>query len=189
MGKILKIHLWPELVLKRVADEINIFDDSYTDFLSKMSNLMRVAGGIGLAAPQVGISSRFFIMLVNNYEKPNDSLDQIGSKIEFFGNPTVDNLSSEKIIFDEGCLSLPNNSVLVERYKSLTVKYFNEKGQKKSRKLCGIEAICFQHENDHLNGITILDKLSLPEEEIDKIKQELRDKKKHLSSTMEDIYT
>jgi peptide deformylase len=104
--------------------------------------------GVGLAAPQVGMPYKFFVM-----DDGENKKTVINPKINFF--------SEEKIIFEEGCLSIPEIFAELERPKTIKVEYYNENGEKIEEELTDYTARIFQHENDHLNGILFTDKLSV----------------------------
>ena len=106
---------------------------------------MKESGGIGLAAPQVGIDKRLFIMKVEDEEF-------------VCINPAIIKSSKETDFLAEGCLSYPGKRVLVERPKVVTVRYQTPSGISKTKKLRGMKARCFQHELDHLNGVVFIDR-------------------------------
>ena len=106
---------------------------------------MKESGGIGLAAPQVGINKRLFIMNVEGEEF-------------VCINPTVTKASKETNFLAEGCLSFPGKRVMVERPSVVTVRYQTSSGISKTKKLRGMKARCFQHELDHLNGVVMTDR-------------------------------
>ena len=110
--------------------------------LDEMVVVMRQEKGIGLAAPQVGISQRICVI----------EIDGVVSK---YVNPEITSRSQEKIFFEEGCLSLPGQFFPIERHEEITVKYWNEKGLPKRIRTGGLLAIVLQHEIDHLDGILI----------------------------------
>lgn len=97
--------------------------------------------GIGLAAPQVGVSKRLFVMWIN------------GNVYHCF-NPEVLSVSDKTSEFQEGCLSFPDEEYTLERPEKITVSYEDFRGNRQEREFSGIEARCFLHELDHLNGIT-----------------------------------
>ena len=111
----------------------------------QMFVLMKQKNGIGLAAPQVGINKRFFIMLVDGEEF-------------VCINPTVLKYGKDKETVIEGCLSYPGQKVAVERSTRIKVRFLTPKGLSRQMNLRGLQARCFQHELDHLNGITIPDR-------------------------------
>ncbi|MDQ5902250.1 MAG: peptide deformylase [Patescibacteria group bacterium] len=130
-------------VLNRKALPIALpFSDTLCSLLDEMVEKMRKEKGIGLAAPQVGISQRMCVI----------ELDGVVSK---YINPEITSRSQEKIFFEEGCLSLPGEFFPIERHEEITLKYWNEKGLPKRIRARGLLAIVLQHEIDHLDGILI----------------------------------
>ena len=117
-----------------------------------LQEAMVAHNGIGLAAPQIGIEERAFAIILD------------GQPVTCF-NPEVEHFSKEKTIMTEGCLSFPNDAVNVNRPSAVRVAYENEAGDIVRVCLFGLESKCFQHELDHLDGITMLDRgtrVSLP---------------------------
>jgi peptide deformylase len=110
-----------------------------------MLALMRKERGIGLAALQVGIKRRLFVMEVN-------------SKVRCCFNPEIIDLSEHADFFAEGCLSFPGDSCNIRRPDEISVRYQDHDGAWIYDKLHGLEARCFQHELDHLDGITMWDR-------------------------------
>jgi peptide deformylase len=136
--------------LTMIADEVH-HDDIKTPkmqkFIEDMFKTMKNAGGVGLAAPQVNVSKRLFVM------KPS-----FFTKAQAVINPTIDyNSAAGTKNSSEGCLSIPGKTFKVKRYKDINVTYFNRHGEYQAENLTGFKAIVFQHEYDHLNGILISD--------------------------------
>ena len=130
---------------------------SAPDFARSLANLrlaqrmiqtMIRENGIGLAANQVGENIRLFVMYVDG---------------EFFHcfDPTIESYSDTVISSKEGCLSFPGEQCQVPRYETVVVKFANANGHYQTRELRGLAARCFQHELDHLNGITMHDRASV----------------------------
>ena len=132
------LHTKNENVKDPMASEIQ-------SLLPKMLTAMRKADGIGLAAPQIGKNIRVCVV-------------EIEGDIRFFINPKITSASREKILFEEGCLSLPGELFSIERAEIITVRYLDETGTEKKLKARGLLAICLQHELDHLDGILICDR-------------------------------
>jgi len=133
------------------ADAIQGYDDK-EKFESDMVKLMLDERGMGLAANQIGITKRFFAI-------GHDSFDTF-QKHAIIWNPQVINSSEEKVIDIEGCLSFKNVFVKVERPKVIEVQYETTQGKTRFAKLDGMESKCFQHELDHLDGITFNKRVS-----------------------------
>jgi peptide deformylase len=118
----------------------------FKETVTAMFTLMHAHDGIGLAAPQVGIMKRLFIMW------------NAGSSTMYVCvNPKVIKVGKETKVKDEGCLSYPGQSVLVERPTEVRVQYQNARGTTVTKKLRGTMARCFMHELDHLNGVVMAD--------------------------------
>jgi peptide deformylase len=115
------------------------------DLINRMQVLMHANGGIGLAANQCGERVRVFIMLING---------------EFWAcfNPEIIEVSADLAKFDEGCLSFPGETCIIKRPDNILVKYFDITGIEIIERLEGLASRCFQHELDHLNGITMHDR-------------------------------
>lgn len=113
--------------------------------VTEMFITMKEHNGIGLAAPQVGVNKRLFIMSVEGEEF-------------ICINPSITKAYKETDLVAEGCLSYPGKRVSVERPTSIRVRYQNITGITKTVKLSGMKARCFQHELDHINGVTFLDR-------------------------------
>ena len=129
--------------------------DGYSDierFESDMLMLMKIQNGIGLAANQIGITKRFFAI-------GSDSFDTF-SKPVIIWNPSIIKQSKEKVVDIEGCLSFKGIWLQVERPKTCEVKYETTQGETKTARLDGMESKCFQHELDHLEGITFNKRVS-----------------------------
>jgi peptide deformylase len=138
-------------ILRKVAELWDFEKDGDPNELVKaMSKLMVLHNGIGLAAPQCGISKRIFVM---------GNSDHLVACI----NPEI--ISGTETIRDqEGCLSFPDLWMYVERYKDIKVEYYNVSGEKVEQELSGLMARVFQHELQHLDGIcfdTVVGKLTL----------------------------
>ena len=133
-------------------------DDSiegYNDiekFESDMIKLMLDERGMGLAANQIGVTKRFFAI-------GHDSFDTFEKPVIIW-NPQIIMQSKEKVIDVEGCLSFKDIFVKVERPETIEVQYETTKGQTKYARLEGMESKCFQHEHDHLEGITFNQRVS-----------------------------
>ena len=138
-------------VLREVADYWDWeTDGDPSELVKAMSKLMVLHGGIGLAAPQCGIAKRIFVM---------GNSDHLVACI----NPEIIS-GSERVREQEGCLSFPDLWMYVERYKDISVEYYNVAGEKVEQELTGLMARVFQHELQHLDGIcfdTEVSKLAL----------------------------
>lgn len=145
----LHILVYPDEALRRETEPVTRFDEALRAIVNRMFLLMDEAEGIGLAAPQVGISKRFFIM---GEHEGQPSAVFINPRIEYPDLP----LESD----EEGCLSLPDIRVNVRRPPTVHVEAFDVHGQPFSLEVEGLTARVIQHEFDHLNGVLIIDKMS-----------------------------
>jgi len=142
-----------EVLRKRAREVVNV-NDKLCVLLDDMAETMRYEGrGIGLAAPQVGILKRVFVVDVG---------DENGL-IEFI-NPEIIEAEGE-VIGEEGCLSVPGRSGCVVRPERITVRAMDRHGERFELKAEGILAVCICHENDHLDGVLFIDKIVEQEEE------------------------
>ena len=153
MAKILKVYTYPHPVLKKRAEKVEKVDDELRCLLDDMLETMYSAVGVGLAAPQVGISKR---ILVIDYERDEEHR---GNPM-YFINPEIIWKSDEKVIGEEGCLSVPGQRAEVERYAQIRVRYLDYYGKEQEVLADDFLAIVLQHEMDHLDGILYIDRIS-----------------------------
>jgi peptide deformylase len=139
-------------VLKSRATPVDRFDDSLRQQVSRMAGIMNDALGVGLAAPQLGISQRLLVYRVG----PDAPLIALA-------NPEIEWASDEHEGSDEGCLSIPGVMVDVERPLHVRVRAQDEQGEPRSVEASGLEARVIQHELDHLDGVLILDRTTRDE--------------------------
>lgn len=142
----------PHASLKETCRDVGPeeFGPELEQHISNMAQTMYAYEGIGLAGPQVGDMRRIIVAdLGPNYKE--DFVAMI--------NPKVINRSDETISFKEGCLSFPTLEVEIERPQEVTVQYLTEKGEKRNVTLSEFQGVEIQHEIDHLNGKTLLDKV------------------------------
>tara|TARA_B100001971_G_scaffold213155_1_gene245660 strand:- start:261683 stop:262273 length:591 start_codon:yes stop_codon:yes gene_type:complete len=164
-GKELEIVTYPDPVLTTVAEEVKPeeFNDELKELCKNMLYTMYNAPGIGLAAPQIGLSKRIFVVDVD-YDREETSegsgeytLSNFNPKV--FINPKF-KLKEGDITYQEGCLSLPGVYEDVKRYEHIVVEYQNTNGEVQEIEANELLSICIQHENDHLDGIVFIDRLS-----------------------------
>ncbi|MEA2220592.1 MAG: peptide deformylase [Solirubrobacteraceae bacterium] len=134
-------------ILRTKARPVDRFDDRLREEVRRMQTLMHDALGIGLAAPQVGISHRLLVYRV-----------EPASPIVALVNPEIEWSSRDEEIAEEGCLSLPLVHVDVERPIAVLVRARDEHGDELTVEATGLEARVIQHEIDHLDGVLILDR-------------------------------
>lgn len=143
----MKIVLYGNPRLREKSVEVEKIDDELRETLNEMVKLMRKANGVGLAANQVDIAKRFFVL----------EIDGVVKKVI---NPEIIEFGEEIVEFEEGCLSIPAVYKKVNRPEMIKVKYKNENGEEISEELHEMWARAFQHEFDHIEGILFIDKLS-----------------------------
>ncbi|NQZ22939.1 MAG: peptide deformylase [Colwellia sp.] len=144
-------------VLRKIAAEVeNILAEECQQLISEMMSTVSQAGGVGIAAPQINHSVRIFIMCSKPNERYPDAPFMPPTAII---NPEILHYSSDKIKGWEGCLSVPSMRGLVPRHSQIKVRYFDQQGQEQLKEFTGFIARIFQHELDHLNGLTFIDQL------------------------------
>jgi len=137
-----------------------------SELLKTMRGIMIEARGIGLSANQLGLDLKFFIAQISDKplkrDENNKSIMPSLDEMEFYAifNPEIVKFSKEKILTEEGCLSVPGVYGLVERSAKITIVGRDENDKKIKIKASGILARVFQHEFDHLNGVLFIDKAS-----------------------------
>ncbi len=149
---IYKIYTYPEKILRRKAKEIKNIDGELQAFIDNMYETMHFASGVGLAATQVGKENALFVADV----PAEDDKRQILAVI----NPVIVESEGESAI-EEGCLSVPNFRINVNRAARIVIKGYDRNGKDLLLEATGLLATVIQHEMDHLKGITLLDHASL----------------------------
>jgi peptide deformylase len=142
-----QIRQYPDPVLRLEAQEVQEFDGDLAQLVERMMRLMRDARGVGLAANQVGVLRRVFVIQADEEEAPRALV-----------NPVVVERSEESDVDDEGCLSLQGVAVPVERAVRVRLEGRDPDGNPASLELEGLPARVAQHELDHLDGVLILDR-------------------------------
>lgn len=152
-----KIVTLPEPVLRRKAHTVTKVDKNLQTVIDDMIETMREAPGVGLAAPQIGLSER--IIVVEYFEREEDEeKEDAPKKVWVVLNPEIVKSSEERVMGVEGCLSIPGLVGEVERHAAIQVKGLNRHGKPTKIKAEGWLARIFQHEIDHLNGIVFPDR-------------------------------
>ena len=144
-----KITYYPAPVLRGPAKPVEKIDDSIRRLVERMTDIMIEHRGIGLAAPQAGLPLRLFII----------SLDMSRETVRAYINPTV-TPSGDAEEQEEGCLSVPGVWTKVRRYKKATVTATDLDGHPFTEEADGLYARCLQHEYDHIEGTTIVNRMS-----------------------------
>ena len=166
---ILPIIIAPDPRLKMVCAEVNDITPEIVGVMDDMLDTMYAAPGIGLAAPQVGVTKRIIVADVCKEENKREPRRLI--------NPEIEWKSEDLFAYEEGCLSLPEQYSDVARPKEVGIRYLDEKGKKRELEADGLLAVCLQHEMDHLDGILFIDRMekavfSLIKDEIRSIKKQ-----------------
>jgi peptide deformylase len=149
-----KVLVYGSPTLRKHAEKI---DEIQPELVKNLFDTLAVEGGIGLAAPQIGVLQRVFIISTEPLADDDPSVESF-KRVVF--NPVIIEVSEETSLYNEGCLSIPELYEMVERPKSIRVKYLDEEMNEVTRKIDGIEARIFQHEYDHLEGILFVDRIS-----------------------------
>ena len=147
-------------ILRLIAKELTreeILSSEIQELIPKMWSMMREAGGIGLAAPQIGISIQLAVIKLENDSERYDNLEDSEEFIIF--NPKLEVLDEKKQGFWEGCLSVPGLRGYVERPRKLKIKYLDEHAIERQVIVEDFLATVFQHELDHLFGYLYVDRL------------------------------
>ncbi len=148
---ILQIATLPDPILRRKAHKVTAFDQDLKKLIVDMIDTMREAPGVGLAAPQVSVSSRIVVVEYGEEEEGQEK------KLYVVINPELTFPTPEKVVAVEGCLSVPGLVGEVERYQDVVVRGLNRQGKPIKIKASGWLARIFQHEVDHLDGIVYTD--------------------------------
>ncbi len=143
----------PEAILRHKAHKVTSFGPDLQKLAEDMIETMRQAPGVGLAAPQVGESTRLIVV-----EYGDEEDEEIPPKLYVMANPEITRSSQETVLGTEGCLSIPGIQGEVERKEAVTVKGLNRQGRPMTVKAKGWMARIFQHEIDHLDGILFVDR-------------------------------
>lgn len=148
---LLEIKKYPDPVLKRRAEAVTVVDDELQTLIDDMIDTMYDAPGVGLAAPQVGVSKQLAVIDISSKEAEVPLIVLI--------NPVV--IEAEGAVeFEEGCLSLPEYTTKVKRSERVVVRAIDREGKKIEIDTEGLLAIALQHEIDHLDGILLIDRIS-----------------------------
>jgi len=142
----------PNEMLKKISEPIEKVGVNEKKLINDLFETMYNSNGIGLAAVQVGILKRILVIDVSTKDEKKNPLS--------FINPTIKKVSDETSIYEEGCLSIPETFIEIERPKICEVEYIDIDGKKKNLKCGGLLSTCLQHEINHLDGKLIIDHLS-----------------------------
>jgi peptide deformylase len=147
------ILFYPDKRLREPGEEVEKFDAELHQLIDDMAETMYAAPGVGLAAPQIGVSKRLFIVdVATNDDEPSD--------LRVFINPEIIALEGDTT-FNEGCLSFPGIREDIDRAERVTVRALDKDGKPFELEADGLLGIAIQHENDHLDGKLMIDHLSV----------------------------
>ena len=149
----LRLTLYPSPVLRKVAPPVKSFDEDLKATVASMLEVMYTSGGVGLAAPQVGLEMR---LLVINKTADREEADQEVVLI----NPTITSRGGKATLHEEGCLSFPDIYAEVARPDACTVEAQDVEGKALTLELTGFLSRIVQHELDHLEGVLLVDRMS-----------------------------
>lgn len=158
---LLKIVHYPEPILLEVGKPVEAFDDELKKLVADMFETMYEAKGVGLAAPQVAVSNRLFVMDCSGGEDDSQKIALV--------NPEIIHVEGEQI-GDEGCLSFPGLYQKVQRNLRTIVRFQNINGEFQELDGTDLTARCALHETDHCDGIVFLDRMTLLKREMAKRK-------------------
>ncbi len=157
---ILPIVAYGDPVLRKKAEEIDENYPKLDKLISNMYDTMYEARGVGLAAPQVGLSIRLFIVDATPFAEGDDPEPSAEGFKRVFINPIIFEETGEEWPFEEGCLSIPNIREEIKRKSELKIEYYDENWDLYEEALDGVLARVVQHEYDHIEGVLFTDKLS-----------------------------
>lgn len=161
---ILPIVAYGDPVLRKKTKEITADYPNLSDLLENMKETMYGAYGVGLAAPQIGLPIRVFVIdtspFAEDEELSQQERDQLKDLKKVFINAKIINEEGDEWAFNEGCLSIPDIREDVFRQENITIEYYDENFEKHTESYSGHAARVIQHEYDHIEGILFTDKLS-----------------------------
>lgn len=161
---ILPIVAYGDPVLRKVGTDITKDYPNFDTLIDNMFETMYNASGVGLAAPQIGLPIRLFIVDATPFAEDEDVNELQAAQLEqmkkVFINAKITNREGEEWVFNEGCLSIPDIREDVFRQDKITIEYLDQNFEKKVEEYDGLAARVIQHEYDHIEGILFTDKLS-----------------------------
>lgn len=152
-----EIREYGDPVLRKKCEEVTSFDFTLKELIRDLLDTLRsTPTGVGIAAPQIGVSLRVFVIGIWDYDR--------AGKIVYdppivYINPKILSYSEEEVYYDEGCLSIPRIYYEVKRPRDVVIQAQDENGNVFQQELTGYHARAFLHENDHLNGVLFIDRL------------------------------
>ncbi|MFH1534233.1 MAG: peptide deformylase [Nitrospirota bacterium] len=144
-------------ILRTKSVPVKKFDKDFKKLVKEMKETMLAVDGLGLAAPQVGVSARMFVLILDFSGERERIIEMV--------NPVILEHSDEVSMAEEGCLSLPGLYAKVERWNRVMVEFYDVSGTRQILELFGLDAREVQHENDHLDGVLFIDRAKELEKE------------------------
>ena len=168
----LKLIYAPDPILKKDSVSLPQVDEHHRELIKQMYEIMYSANGVGLAAPQIGLNIRIFILDASSRDEEKKPMTMI--------NPKIISLDENKVPYEEGCLSFPEHFAEIDRPEKIKMEYLDEDNSKKISTFSGFESRIIQHELDHLNGKLFIDHLRPMKKNLvkNKIKKSLKKEKK-----------
>ena len=142
----------PDETLKKISEPVEKVGINEKKLVQDLLDTMYQSNGIGLAAVQVGVLKRILVIDISTKDEKKNPLS--------FINPIIKNVSNETSVYEEGCLSIPDTFIEIERPKVCEIEYIDINGKIKNLKCDGLLSTCIQHEINHLDGKLIIDHLS-----------------------------
>lgn len=160
MGKIIKVREVGDPVLNRISEEVDItnINGDIIDTIEDLKATLDDGVGVGIAAPQIGINKRIIVVGAKKENVRYNDAEDI--PLTAMINPKWEKISDETDIQFEACLSVPAIAGKVERFKDIKLEYYDEQGQKIEKEIHGFFARLIQHECDHLDGFTLLNRVT-----------------------------
>ena len=147
----------PDALLRTRSTPVEDVSDDVAQLIANMFETMYEAPGIGLAAIQVAVPKRVVII---DLQDPEEEGGEPVKKPHVFINPEIVDRSAARKIYNEGCLSIPDQYAEIERPDIVRARWIDEKGAAREGEFDGLMSVCLQHEVDHLEGILFVDHLS-----------------------------
>jgi len=163
---ILQIYVAPHPVLKKKTEEVTEVTNDIRKIMDNMLETMYINNGVGLAAPQVGISQKIIVIDAQQNKGENLSPEERRGNPMFFINPEIIWESEDSRVYNEGCLSLPGQYADITRADRVKVNFIDYDGMPQEIEIDDFLATVIQHEIDHLNGILFVDHLSKVKKDI-----------------------
>lgn len=161
---VLPIIAYGDPVLRKKAKEVNKDYPKLDELLQNMWDTMYHAYGVGIAAPQIGLPIRLFVVDATPFAEDEELTEEEKTELrnlkQVFINPRILSEEGDEWAFNEGCLSIPDIREDVFRKPDITIEFLDENFEKHTRSFTGLSARVIQHEYDHIEGILFTDKLS-----------------------------